>query len=101
MLSILDTIACSLSYDHFVTRILCYFKVPVYKLTFKLIKPISDQIVYSLGFAWKDGTWLKTKSDRATLFAPSYYRLLTNVYPPKELPDFSLPLQSQRCASDV
>lgn len=34
--------------------------------------------------------------DRATLLAPNDDRLLNDIYPSEELPNFSLPLRAQR-----
>lgn len=94
MLSISSATARSLPYGHFVNRTLRFFKVPLDEPTSGLTKPIGSEIAYSLGFAWKDRTWVKAKRERFTLLTSSNDRLLNNVYFPEELLDFSLPLRA-------
>lgn len=46
----------------------------------------------SIGFSWKNGRWVKasTSKNQDTLVAPKDNRILNDVYPLDQLPDFRL-----------
>ena len=59
MLNIPKLITRSLTYGHFITRILKYFSVPIREPSCRPSKSIGDEVVSSLGFEWRNGNWVK------------------------------------------
>ena len=53
---------------------------------------IGPEAMTGVDFSRKNGKWIKTKNskNRDTLIAPEDDRMLNNVYPPDQLPDFRL-----------
>ena len=56
MLTIPALITRSLPYSHFITRILKFFNVPILEPSCRLSKGIGDDVIFGLGFEWKNGT---------------------------------------------
>ena len=100
MLSIPNLISRALPYENFITQILKYFRVPINKLSCKPYRSIGDEVVYALGFEWRNGAWVKYIDAKYTMFAPSDDRPLNSVVPADQLPDFSLPFLGQRRRQD-
>ncbi|KAH9750255.1 hypothetical protein KPL71_013814 [Citrus sinensis] len=96
MLSIPALITRSLPYDHFITRILKFFEVPILEPSCRPSKGIGDEVIVGLGFEWKDGTWAKYSDNKFTFLAPSDDRPLNAVIPVDQLPVFSLSFRGQR-----
>ncbi|KAH9716551.1 hypothetical protein KPL71_021497 [Citrus sinensis] len=96
MLSILALITRSLSYGHFITRILKFFEVPILEPSCRPSKGIGDEVIIGLGFEWKDGTWVKYSDNKFTFLAPSDDQPLNVVIPADQLPVFSLSFRGQR-----
>ena len=96
MLSIPKLITRSLPYGHFITRILKYFNVPIEEPSCRPSESIGDEVVSSLGFECRNGTWVKVADNKFTFIAPSYDRPLNTVVPVHQLPDFSLSFRGQR-----
>ncbi|KAK9185082.1 hypothetical protein WN943_025435 [Citrus x changshan-huyou] len=90
MLSIPKLITRSLPYGHFITRILKFFDVPIKEPSCRPSKGIGDDAILSLGFEWKNGTWVKYFENKFTFLAPSDDRPLNVVVPADQLPIFSL-----------
>ena len=86
----------SLSYGHFITQILKYFKVLINEPSCKPSKSIRDEIVYALGFECSNGSWVKFTKNKYIFLAPSADRPLNDMVPADQLPDFSLLFWGQR-----
>ena len=93
MLYIPNLITRSLPYGHFITQILKYFKVSINEPSCKPSKSIRDEVVYALGFKWKNKTWVKFTYSKFIFLAPIDDRPLNVVVPADQLPDFSLPFR--------
>jgi len=100
MLTIPALITRSLPYGHFITRILKYFDVPIQEPSCRPSKGIGDDVIFDLGFEWKNGTWVKYTENKFTFLAPSDDRPLNVVVPADQLPIFSLSFQGQRRRRD-
>ncbi|KAH9697684.1 hypothetical protein KPL71_023711 [Citrus sinensis] len=100
MLSIPKLITRSLPYGHFITRILKFFDVPIKEPSCRLSKGIGDDVIFGLGFEWKNGTWVKYTENKFTFLAPSDDRPLNSVVPADQLPIFSLSFRGQRRRRD-
>ncbi|KAH9704714.1 hypothetical protein KPL70_011578 [Citrus sinensis] len=96
MLSIPKLITRSLPYGHFITRILKYFDVPIQEPSCRPSKGIGDDVIFGLGFEWKNGTWVKYTENKFTFFALSDDRPLNTVVPADQLLIFSLSFRAQR-----
>ncbi|KAH9658467.1 CCHC-type domain-containing protein [Citrus sinensis] len=96
MLTIPALITRSLPYGHFITRIIKYFDVPIQEPSCRPSKGIGDDVIFGLGFEWKNGTWVKFTENKFTFLAPSDHRPLNAVVPADQLPVFSLSFRGQR-----
>ena len=93
MLSIPNLISCAIPYGNFITQILKYFRVLINEPSCKPCRSIGDEVVYALGFEWRNGAWVKYTKTKYTMLALSDDRLLNSVVPVDQLSDFSLPFQ--------
>ena len=81
MLTIPALITRSLLYGHFFTRILKYFDAPIHEPSCRPTKGIGDDVIFSLDFEWKNGTWFKFTENKFTFLAPSDDRPLNVWFP--------------------
>ena len=81
-----------LPYGNIISKILWYFQVPLRDAVYKEISQIGPEAMSSISFSRKNGQWIKTKNskNRDTLLAPEDDRMLNDIYPPDQLPDFRL-----------
>lgn len=68
------------------------FQVPLPDTVYKETKRIGPGAMTSIDFSRKKGEWIKTSNSKNqdTLVAREDDRMLNGVYPPNQLPDFSL-----------
>ena len=81
-----------LPYDSIITKILQRFEVPLLDVGYTETRQIGPEAMTGIDFSRKNGKWIKTKNskNRDTLIAPEDNRMLNDVYPPNQLPDFQL-----------
>ena len=81
-----------LPYGSIISTILRHFQVPLRDVVYKETKRIGLEAMTSIGFSRKNGKWIKTSisKNRDTLVAPEDDRMLNDIYPPDQLPDFRL-----------
>ena len=70
--------------------------MPILEPSCRLSKGIGDDVIFGLGFKWKDGTWVKYSDNKFTFLAPSDDRPLNVVVLADQLPVFSLSFRGQR-----
>ena len=58
VLTVPALITRSLPYGHFITRILKFFDVSILQPSCRPSKGIGDDVIFGLGFKWKNGTSL-------------------------------------------
>ena len=100
MLTIPALITRSLPYGHFIIRILKFFDVLILEPSCRPSKGIGDDVIFGLGFEWKNGTWVKFTENKFTFLAPSDDRPLNAVVPADQLPVFSLLFRGQHRRRD-
>ncbi|KAH9649255.1 Integrase catalytic domain-containing protein [Citrus sinensis] len=81
-----------LPYGSIITKILRRFEVPLLDTGHMETRRIGLEAMTSIGFSRKNGEWIKTSNskNRDTLIAPEDDRMLNDIYPPNQLPDFRL-----------
>ncbi|KAH9724699.1 hypothetical protein KPL70_007586 [Citrus sinensis] len=75
-----------------ITKILQRFKVPLLDTGHMETQRIGPEAMTSISFSRKNGVWIKTSNskNRDTLIAPEDDRMLNDIYPSDQLPDFRL-----------
>ena len=63
-------------------------------------KGIGDDVIFGLGFEWKNGIWVKYTENKFTFLTLSDDRPLNVVVPTDQLPIFSLSFRGQRRRRD-
>ncbi|KAH9670243.1 hypothetical protein KPL70_016903 [Citrus sinensis] len=81
-----------LPYGNIITKILRRFEVPLLDIGHMETRRIGPKAMTSIGFSRKNGVWIKTSNskNRDTLIAAEDDRMLNDIYPPDQLPDFRL-----------
>ncbi|KAH9705438.1 hypothetical protein KPL70_011874 [Citrus sinensis] len=81
-----------LPYGSIIAKILRHFEVPLLDAGYTKTRWIGPEAMTGIDFSRKNGKWIKTKNskNRDTLIAPEDDRMLNDVYPPDQLPDFRL-----------
>ncbi|KAH9667979.1 hypothetical protein KPL70_021252 [Citrus sinensis] len=81
-----------LPYGSIITKILRCFEVPLLDTGHIETRRIGPEAMNSIGFSRKNGEWIKTSNskNRDTLIAPEDDRMLNDIYPPDQLPNFRL-----------
>ena len=81
-----------LPYGNIISKILRHFQVPLWDTVYKETKRIGPEAMTSMGFSQKNGEWIKTSNSKNqdTLVGSEDDRMLNDVYPPDQLPDFRL-----------
>ncbi|KAH9781517.1 hypothetical protein KPL71_008504 [Citrus sinensis] len=75
-----------------ITKILRRFEVPLLDTGHIETRRIGPEAMTSISFSRKNGVWIKTSNskNRDTLIAPEDDRMLNDIYPPDQRPDFRL-----------
>ena len=83
---------CLLPYGSIISKILRHFDVPLLDAVYTQTKRIGWEAMTSIGFSRKNGQWIQTKNSKNwdTSIAPEDDRMLNNIYPPDQLPNFRL-----------
>lgn len=81
-----------LPYGSIITKIFRHFRVPITELLFVDTKRLAEEIITSLGFCKRNGKWVKTSSVKNidSLVAFEDDRMLNDIYPADQLPNFWL-----------
>ena len=81
-----------LRYGSIITKILRRFEVPLLDTGHMETRRIGPEAMTSIGFSKMNGQWIKTSNSKNqdTLIAPEDDRMLNDIYPPDQLPDFRL-----------
>ncbi|KAH9648550.1 Integrase catalytic domain-containing protein [Citrus sinensis] len=92
MLSTLAVNHRLLPYGSIITKILRRFEVPLLDTGHMETRRIGPEAMTSIGFSRKNGVWIKTSNskNRDTLIAAEDDRMLNDIYPLDQLPDFRL-----------
>ncbi|KAH9649211.1 hypothetical protein KPL70_025897 [Citrus sinensis] len=81
-----------LPYGSIITKILRCFEMLLLDTGHMETRRIGPEAMTSIGFSRKNEEWIKTSNskNRDTLIAPEDDRILNDIYPPDQLPDFRL-----------
>ncbi|KAH9745941.1 hypothetical protein KPL70_004261 [Citrus sinensis] len=81
-----------LPYGSIIIKILRRFEVPLIDTGHMETRQIGPEAMTSIGFSRKNGVWIKTSNskNRDTLIAAEDDRMLNDIYPSDQLPDFRL-----------
>ncbi|KAH9801181.1 hypothetical protein KPL71_000929 [Citrus sinensis] len=81
-----------LPYGSIITKILRRLEVPLLDTGHMETRRIGPKAMTSIGFSRKNGQWIKTSNSKNwdTLIAPEDDRMLNDIYPPDQLPNFRL-----------
>ena len=92
MLSTLEVNNGLLPYGSIIYKILCNFRVPIQDSIYMETKKIGDKVITCIRFYKKNREWIKTPTSKNqdTLVALEDDRVLNDIYPPDQLPDFRL-----------
>lgn len=79
-----------LPYGSIITKILRRFEIPLFDTGHMETRRIGPEAMTSIGFSRKNGVWIKTinSKNQDTLIAPEDDRMLNDIHPLDQLPDF-------------